>query len=112
MALYYLISWPEDDVMSVVAGQMMVPPPADELIPGAMCKVKGFENNLSKVVAAGTKEETNTKLDEMEENSEDKAIKPPIKKPQLKGKENKVPPKLKASKRRPQNKKTPSRYYI
>ena len=40
-ALYYLISWPEeDDVMSVVAGQMIVSPPAEELIPGAMCKVK------------------------------------------------------------------------
>jgi hypothetical protein len=98
--------------MSVVAGQMMVSPPAEELIPGAMCKIKGFEKNLSKVVAAGTKEEMNTKLDEMEDNSEDKAIKPPAKKPRLEGKENKVPPKPKASKRRPQSKKTPGRYYI
>ena len=82
-ALYYLISWSEDDVMSVVAGQMIVPPPAEELIPGVMCKVKGFKKNLLKVVAAGTKAEMNTKLDKMEDSSEDKAIKPPKKKARL-----------------------------
>ena len=112
-ALYYLISWPEeDDVMSVVAGQMIVSPPAEELIPGAMCKVKGFEKNLSKVVAAGTKAEMNTKLDKMEDSSEDEAIKPPKKKARLEGKENKVPPKPKPSKKRPQNKKEPGRYIM
>ena len=111
-ALYYLISWPEeDDAMSVVADHMIVSPPAKEIIPGVMCKVKGFEKNLSKVVAAGTKAEMNSKLDRMED-SEDEAIKPPKKKARLEGKENKVPPKPKPSKRRPQNKKEPGRYYV
>ena len=112
-ALYYLISWPEeDDVKSVVAGQMIVSPPVEELIQGAMCKVKGFEKNLSRVVAAGTKAEMNTKLNEMEDNSEDEATEPPKKKARLEGKENKATPKPKPSKRRPQNKKEPGRYYI
>ena len=89
-ALYYLISWPEDDVMSVVADHMIVSPPAKEIIPGVMCKVKKKEKNLSKVVAAGTKAEMNSKLDGIED-SEDEAIKPPKKKARLEGKENKVP---------------------
>ena len=54
----------------------------------------------------------NTKLDKMEDSSEDEAIKPPKKKARLEGKENKVPPKPKPLKRRPQNKKEPGRYYI
>ena len=49
--------------MSVVTGHMIVSPPAKEIIPGVMCKVKGFEKYLSKVVAAGTKAEMNSKLD-------------------------------------------------
>ena len=93
-ALYYLISWPEEDVKSVVAGQMIVSPPVEELIQGAMCKVKGFEKNLSRVVAAGTKVEMNTKLNEMEDNSEDEATEPPKKKARLEGKENKATPNL------------------
>jgi hypothetical protein len=98
--------------MSAVAGQMIVSPPAAELTPGAMCKVKGFEKNLSKVVAVGTKAEMNNQLEKMEDSSEDEAIKPPKKKAQMEGKENKVPPKPKPSKKRPQNKKEPDRYYI
>ena len=53
----------------------------------------------------------NSKLDKME-GSEDEAIKPPKKKARLEGKENKVTPKPNASKRRPQNKKEPGRYYV
>ena len=102
----------EDDVKSVVAGQMIVSPPVEELTQGAMCEVKGFEKNLSRVVAAGTKAEMNTKLNEMDDNSEDEATEPPKKKAQLEGKENKATPKPKPSKRRPQNKKEPGRYYI
>ena len=45
--------------------------------------MKGFEKNLSKVVAAETKAEMNTKL----EDSEDEAFKPPKKKAQLEGRE-------------------------
>ena len=61
-AMYYLISWPEDDAMSVVADHMIVSPLAKEIIP-VVCKVKGFERNLSKVVAAEIKAEMNSKLD-------------------------------------------------
>ena len=47
----------------------------------------------------------------MEDSSEDEAIKPPKKKARLEGKENKVPPKPKALKKRPQNKKEPGIIY-
>ena len=63
-------------------------------------------------MVARTKAEMNTKLDKMEDSSEDEAIKPPKKKARLEGKENKVPPKPKPSKKRPQNKKEPGRYYV
>ena len=62
------------------------------------------------LVAAGIKAEMNSKLDRMED-SEDEAIKPPKNKARLEGKENKVSPKPKLSKRR-QNKKEPGRYYV
>ena len=63
-ALYYLISWPEeDDDMTVLASHKIVSPPAEEMVPGAMCKVKGFEKNPSKVVAAGSKDKMNTLLE-------------------------------------------------
>ena len=52
------------------------------------------------MVAAETKAEINTKL----EDSEDEAIKPPKKKAQLEGKENKVNPKPKLRKGDPRTK--------
>ena len=79
-ALHYLISWPEEgDAMSIIPGQKIASPSAEELTDGCMCKVKGFENNLAKVVARGSKSEMNRKLDEIE------GAEPPKKSARLEG---------------------------
>ena len=62
---------------------------------------------LISLLKAETTAEMNTKLDKMEDSSEDEAIKPPKKKAWLEVKEKKVPPKPKPSKRRLQNKNKP-----
>lgn len=91
--------------MSIIPGQKIVSPSAEELTDGCMCKVKGFENNIAKVVARGSKSEMNRKLDDIE------GAEPPKKRPRLEGKENKRnPPKLKPPKRRPLNKEQTGRY--
>ena len=65
-ALYYLISWPEEgESMSVAPGEQVISPPAEELVDGCMCKVKGFKKSLAKVVASRTKAEMSRKLDGM-----------------------------------------------
>jgi hypothetical protein len=44
----------------------------EEIAAGAMCKVKGFEKFLSQIVAVGTHEEMNKKLDDMVGKERDK----------------------------------------
>ena len=107
-ALYYLISWPkEGDAMSVVSGKAIVSPPAEKLKEGCMCKVKCFENNPAKVIAARTKAEMNSKLNELDGDHSDDTE--PKKKARVEGKENKNTPKAK-QKRRPKNQKEPGTY--
>ena len=91
--------------MSVVSGEAIVSPPAEKLKEGCMCKVKRFEKNPAKVIAAGTKAEMNSKLNELDGDHGDD-IGPPKKKARVEGKENKSTPKAK-QKRRPKNQKEP-----
>lgn len=75
--------------------------PAEELIPGCMCKIKGFEKYLAKVVASGGYDDMNKRLDSIEHRSEDET-EPPKKKPKV-DKENKT------KRGRPPKKHTPNK---
>ena len=78
---YYLINWPEEgDALSVVPGHKIVSPPAEELTQGCMCKIKGFEKHLAKVIDFGTLEEMNSKVDL---NDDDIETQPPKKKARI-----------------------------
>lgn len=104
-ALYYLISWPEEgDSLSVVPGHKIVSPPAEELIGGCMCKVKGFEKNPAKVITLGTYTEMNNKLEEVEGTFTcDETGPPPKKKARLGSKENKTTQKQNGKKSQKKN---------
>ena len=52
----------------------------EELATGPMCKVKGFEKFLSQIVAEGTREEMNKKLDDIVGEEGDKENEPPARK--------------------------------
>ena len=78
-ATYYLIKWPEEDTHSIVP-KSKVSTPVEELATGAMCKVKGFEKFLSQIVAEGTREEMNKKLDDIVGEEGDKENEPPARK--------------------------------
>ena len=66
---FYLVCWPEENnKLSVVPGKKIVSPSHDDLTPGTFCKVKGLEKYKCKIVAEGTQEEMEAKMDEMEED--------------------------------------------
>ena len=75
---------------------MILSPSLDEVKPGSICKVKGFEHHLAQVLAAGTRVEMENKLWAEEEGSA------PLKKRARIDPENKTPRRPKGS----QNKKT------
>ena len=80
--------------MSVVASHRIVSPPAEELISGCMCKVRGLERNPAKVIGCGTYSDMNKKLNEMEVEVDTDEASPPKKKTRLDvGKENRTPAK-------------------
>ena len=56
----------------------IISPPAHELLPGCMCKIKGFEKCLAQVLASGTRFEMEKQLEEEEEEEEEDV--PPRKK--------------------------------
>ena len=66
--------------MSVVASHRIVSPPAEELINGCMCKVRGLERNPARVIGSGTYSDMNKKLNEMEVEVDTDEAPPPKKK--------------------------------
>ena len=90
-ALFYLISWPdEDNTMSVVPGHKIISPSVEERVPGSFCKIKRFEKHLSKIETTGT--EMNKRLHK-EANSERDETEPPRKRARKENKENQTMPK-------------------
>ena len=97
--MYYLISWPEEgDSLTVVPGYKITTP-KEELVPGCMCHVKGFEKHPAKIVASGDHKEMTKK---MEGHIED-AVEPPRKKARVEDERNKENI---VKKRKGENKKT------
>lgn len=52
----------------MVTIKKIISPPAHELLPRCMCKIKGFEKCLAQVLASGTRFEMEKKLEDEEED--------------------------------------------
>ena len=99
---FCLILWREEDTYSIVpvTGIYSL---LEEIIPGSICRVKGFEKFISEVVAMGTEQEMNQQLDLLDED-------PPaddVETPQRDGKENDKPKRKRKGGRPPRDKNTP-----
>ena len=93
-ALFYLISWPdEDNTMSVVPGHKIISPSVEERVPGSFCKIKRFEKHLSKIEATGTEAEMNKRLNKEANSESDAETEPPKKRARKENKENQTMPK-------------------
>lgn len=62
---YVLISWPEDDTLSIISVRKILSPCSDELKTGTICTVKDFEQCLTRVLAVGTEAEMNNQMMEI-----------------------------------------------
>ena len=98
---FCLILWREEDTHSVVP-VMRISSPLEEIVPGAMCRVKGCEKFISEVVAMGT-EEINQQLDLLDEDPPADDVEPP----QRDGKENNEPRRKRKGGRPPRDKDAP-----
>ena len=99
---FCLILWHEEDTYSFVPVTRIYSP-LEEIIPGSICRVKGFEKVISEVVAMGTEQEMNQQLDLLDED-------PPaddVETPQRDGKENDKPKRKRKGGRPPRDKDTP-----
>ena len=63
-AHYCLILWPEENLHSIVPVSKILSP-LEELVPEAMCRIKGWEKYISQVVAIGTKTEMDKTFEEI-----------------------------------------------
>ena len=99
---FCLILWREEDTHSVVP-VTRISSPLEEIVPGAMCRVKGCEKFISEVVAMGTEEEMNQQLDLLDEDPPADDVEPL----QRDGKENNEPRRKRKGGRPPRDKDAP-----
>ena len=79
-----LVGWPHaNNKLSIATVKRIVSPSLDDLATDTLCKVKGLEKHLCKMLSVGTEEEMETKTQEME-------IDPITRQRPKKGKENKI----------------------
>ena len=61
-----VVCWPEENKLSVVSGKKIISPSPEDFAADTLCKVKGFESHLCRIVAVGTEQEMKKKIAELD----------------------------------------------